>query len=57
MEVDRAEGALRHKDIVGAVQLGKGGVRVNHFKTFSTSSDKEIRDAVVKEARKSKRSV
>ena len=48
-EVDRAEAALRNKDIVGSVQLGREGLGVNHFKPFSTGSDKEKRDAVVQE--------
>ena len=52
-EVDRAEAALRHKDIVGSVQLGREGLGVNHFKPFSTGSDKEKRDAVVQEVRRS----
>ena len=53
-EVDRAEAALRHKDIVGAVQLGMEGVGVNHFKSFSTGLDKEKRDTVVQEVSRSK---
>ena len=52
-EVDKAEVALRHKDIVGAVQTGRQGVGINQFKPFSTSSDKEKRDAVVREVRQS----
>ena len=52
-EVDREEAALKHKDIVGSVQLGREGVGVNHFKPFSTGSDKEKRDAVVQEVRRS----
>ena len=51
-EVDEAEAALRHKDIVGAVQSGRQGVGVNSFKPFCTSSDKERRDAVVAEVRR-----
>ena len=51
-EVDRAEIVLRHRDIVVAVQTGRLGLGVNSFKPFSTSTDKENRDAVVAEVRR-----
>jgi hypothetical protein len=50
-EVDRAEIALKHRNILGAVQTGRLGLDVNSFKPFSTSTDKERRDAVVAEVR------
>ena len=51
-EVVRAELVLRHRNIVGAVQTGRLGLGVNSFKPFSTSTDKERRDAVVAEVRR-----
>ena len=47
MEVDRAEEALKHKDIVGAVQTGRKGFRLLDFKPYGMSSEKEKRNAVV----------
>ena len=51
-EVEKAEVALKHRDIVGAVQSGRQGLGVNSFKPFCQSSDKERRDAVVREVRR-----
>ena len=52
VEVDRAEEALKHKDIVGAVQTGRKGFGLLDFKPYSMSSEKEKRNAVVAEVRK-----
>ena len=52
VEVDRTEEALRHKDIVGAVQTGRKGFGLLDFKPYGMSSEKEKRDAVVAEVRK-----
>ena len=52
MEVDRAVEALKHKDIVGAVQTGRKGFGLLDFKPYGMSSEKEKRNAVVAEVRK-----
>ena len=52
MEVDRVEEALKHKDIVGAVQTGRKGFGLLDFKPYGMSSEKEKRIAVVAEVRK-----
>ena len=52
VEVDRTEEALRHRDIMGAVQTGRKGFGLLDFKPYGMSSDKEKRDAVVAEVRR-----
>ena len=47
VKVDRTEVALRHRDIVGAVQIGRKGFGLLVFKPYSMSTDREKRDAVV----------
>ena len=51
-EVDRAISSLKHQDVVGLTQTGRSGFGLTPFKPFSMSKEKERRDAVIREVRR-----
>ena len=51
-EVDHAISSLKHQDVVGATQTGRGGFGTTSFKPFGMCKEKEKRDAVIREVRR-----
>jgi hypothetical protein len=51
LAVEEAESRLKHKEMVGATQLGRQGIGWTTHKWWSSSSDKERRELVSQEIR------
>ena len=50
--VDNAIKSLDHRDIIVAVQVGRSGLGTRKFTSFCSSTNKQKRNAVIKETRR-----